>query len=282
MSKVKQYFTSRFGSEGSILECDWKALEIVAWALHTQDPVLLELLNSGQDMHKFLGGRVLGCKPEEVTKEQRQHLKPANFTLIYSGTDWNLVQKDGLEEAFAKKVYDTFWDTFKVSRKWADDLMKELDDASYSIDDSGNRESYYTGLTGRRWYFKNYPSKISSFCAENRIYTPMGFKYSEGMNHKIQGFATADLHLIALGHLWRKSLPYRDKLLLINTVHDSIIFDIRTKYLQKACIFIRNELYYVKEIMKQRFNINFNVPLELDFKVGKSWGEMKELELEVV
>lgn len=276
MSKVKQHFTSRFKDEGVIVECDWKALEVIAWVIHTRDPVLEGLLNSSIDIHKFLGGRVLNKPAEEVTTEERQLLKPGNFNLIYGGTDWNLVQQYGIPEDLAKKAYEVFWDTFKVSRKWSDDLMGELDETSYAVDDSGNRESYYTGLTGRRWYFKNYPSKISSFCAENRIYTPMGFKYSEGMNYKIQGFATADLHLISLGHLWRKSIKHRDKYLMVNTVHDSIVFDVRKKYLQKACIYIRNELYSVQKILKDRFSIDMNVPIAVDFKVGKSWGEMEE------
>lgn len=279
MSKVKEMFTSRFGDAGILIECDWTGLEIAAWALHTQDPIILELLNSGQDMHRYLGGKLLNCKPEEVTKEQRQQLKPANFTLIYGGTDWNLVQKDGLEEKFAKQVYDIFWNIFKVSRKWSDDLMQELDNNSYLIDSNGNRESFYIGLTGRKWYFKNYPNKISSFCVENRIYTPMGFKYSEGMNYKIQGFATADLHLMAMGYLWRKLLKHRDKILMINTVHDSILFDCKKIYLKKACIFIKDSLHYIKQIMKDQFNININIPLDLEFKIGENWGNLKELKV---
>lgn len=279
MSKVKNHFSSRFGKDGVIIDVDWVALEIVAWVTHTRDTVLEDFLNSGINIHKFLGGRVLNKTMDEVTEDERQLLKPGNFNLIYGGTYWNLVQQYGIPEALAKKAYDVFWDTFKISRQWSDAIMKELDDVSYAVDDCGNRESYYTGLTGRRWYFNNYPDKISSFCAENRIYTPCGFKYSEGMNYKIQGFATADLHLIAMGALWRKLLPHRDKILMVNTVHDSIVFDCKRIYLKKACLFIRDSLYSIKQKMKDRFNIEINVPLTVEFKIGSSWGELEKLEL---
>ncbi len=279
MSNIKDYFASRYGDEGVLIEVDWTALEIAAWAMHTRDPVLIGLLKSGTDLHKHVGSYVLNCLPEQVTKEQRQQIKPANFTLIYGGTDFNLVNKDKLEPGFAKQVYDTFWDIFKVSRQWSDDLMKELDRNAKPIDNEGNLESYYTGLTGRKWFFKNYPSKISNFCAENRIYTPKGFKYSEGMNYKVQGFATGDLHLIALGHLWRKSLEHRDKFLLINTVHDSILFDCHKKDLDFTCNFIQNELQYVRVILKDKFELDYDVPLKMDFKQGPSWGQMLDINL---
>jgi len=275
-SLVKNHFTSRFGTDGLIIEADWTALEIIAWVTHTRDPVLEDLLNSGIDIHKHLGGRVLNKPATEVSTEERQMLKSGNFNLIYGGTDWNLVQQYGIPEDIAKKAYDVFWDTFKASREWSDALMLELDANAYQVEDN-RLESFYTGLTGRKWFFRNYPEKISSFCAENRIYTPGGFKYSEGMNYKIQGFATADLHPMAMGILWRKLLPHRDKILMVNTIHDSILFDCRRKFVENACIFIQKELYSVVQFLKEKFDIEIRVPLGVEFKKGVSWGELEKL-----
>jgi DNA polymerase-1 len=257
---------------------DWTALEIVAWVTHTRDKVLEDLLNSGIDIHKHLGGRVLNKPASEVSSEERQLLKPGNFNLIYGGTDWNLVEQYGIPKELAKKAYDVFWDTFKASREWFDGVIKEIDANAYSTGD-GRLESFYVGLTGRKYFFKNHPDKISSFTAENRIYTPKGFKCSELANYRVQGFATADLHPIAMGILWRKLLPHRDKILMVNTVHDSILFDVKKKYLKKACIFIRDSLYSVKQRLKDRFDIEITVPLGCEFKYGKSWGELEKLEL---
>lgn len=280
---IKHHFTSRFGEDGVIVNCDWKSLEICGWAYLTQDPVLLDLLATGKDMHREVGGMVLGCKPEEVTKEQRSALKPANFTLIYGGTDWNLVQKDGLDPEFAKKVYDGFWTLFKRAREWSDEQMLILDkNAEYTTKFSkdGRRElwSWYQGPTGRKFWFKAYEDKISAFCAQNRIYTARGFKYSEGMNYLTQSLCTADIHMFALGILFREAIKHRDKFLLINTVHDSVMLDCRLTYLDECVKLVKERMESVVGLMKEKFNLDLNVKFEIECEYGPSWGEMREYE----
>ncbi len=283
MSNIKSHFTSRFGSEGCLLEADWTGLEISGWAFLTQDPKLLELLNSGRDMHRYVGSMVLGIPEEEITAQQRKQLKQPNFTLIYGGTDWNLVTKDGLEPDFAKQVYETFWSLFPTARKWSDDLMKQVDQsAKYTTEfnKEGRRVLWgsYQGITGRKFWFKANESKISSFCADNRIYSPRGFKYSEVMNYQVQSFCTADIHMIALGNLFRVAQNHRDKFLLINTVHDSVLCDVRRDKLEESAIIIKTSMEDVINILDRRFDIQYNVPLIMDVKVGPSWADMKELE----
>lgn len=278
---IKSHFTSRYPN-GVVIEADWTALEIVKWAFLNKDPVLRKLILSGEDMHRFIGGRVLGCKPEDITDEQRSKLKPANFTLIYGGTDWNLVTKDGLEPEFAKQVYDTFWNTFPVARLYADNLMFTLDANAEPVDDQGNMISHYSGITDRKFYFKNYPEKISKFCFDNRIYSKKGFKFSEGMNYKIQSFATADTHMIALGLLFREAIKHRDKFLLVNTVHDSVLIDCRPEYVRKCCLLVKNSMESVVGRLKERFNIDFDLPLKIEIKVGSSWADMKKYNFDEV
>jgi hypothetical protein len=317
---IKSHFTSRWGSEGVLAEFDWTGLEIAGWAFLTQDPKLLELLNSGRDMHRYVGSMVLGKPESEITDAERKHLKQPNFTLIYGGTDYNLVTKDGLDPDFAKQVYDTFWALFPTARAWSDGLMKEVDrNAFYTTEfnKEGRKElwGWYQGITGRKFYFKAYESKISSFCAENRIYSPRGFKYSEVMNYQCQSFCTADIHMIALGNLFREAIKHRDlpcdrckgtgrkdefllsnppkavncdycqgsgkysKFLLINTVHDSVLCDIKVDFLDQSVIMIKQSMEEVKDILKNKFNIILNVPLSVEGKMGKSWAELSKIDL---
>ncbi len=259
-------------------------LEIAGWAFLTQDPKLLELLNSGRDMHRYVGSMVLGKPEEEITDAERKKLKQPNFTLIYGGTDYNLVTKDGLEPDFAKQVYDTFWALFPVARSWSDELMKTLDrnafyTAEYSREGKKELWSFYQGVTGRKFYFRAYEQKISAFCAQNRIYTPRGFKYSEGMNYQVQSFSTADLHMLALGNLFRKAIHHRDKFLLINTVHDSVLCDIKLQYLDESVIIIQQAMEDVKTIFKDRFDLELNVPMTVECKVGSSWADLTKYEV---
>lgn len=284
MIKTKDHFTSRYGSEGVLVEFDWSGLEICGWGFLNRDPTLVGLLKRGEDMHRYVGGMVLGCKPEDISTEVRKGLKQPNFTLIYGGTDWNLVNKDGLEPDFAKQVYEAFWSLFPVARLWSDNLMKELDANARPTSKKSDKgstilESFYRGITGRKFVFYSYPDKISEFCAENRIYTPKGFKYAEGMNYKVQSFCTADIHMIALGNLFREAIKHRDKFLMINTIHDSVLLDVRKKYLKETCVLVKNALEYVIVILKERFGIDFDLPLKVECKTGKAWSEMEEYKL---
>lgn len=282
MIKVKEHFTSRYGSDGILIEADWTGLEIAGWGFITKDPTIRKLLLEKQDMHRYVGGMVLGCKSDDVTDEQRSKLKPANFTLIYGGTDWNLVEKDGLDKDFAKVVYESFWGLFPVARLWADNIMKLLDASSFytkEFSKEGKEElwSYYVGPTGRKFFFKAYPEKVSDFTAENRIYTPKGFKYAEGMNYICQSFCTADLHMIAVGLLFREAIKHRDKFVLINTIHDSVLIDCKKEYYDFTCILIKNTLQSVVIRLKTVFGLDFDLPLAVELKSGSSWAQMSKL-----
>lgn len=281
MLKLKNIFKSRFGDEGVIIECDWSSLEIVGWAFLSKDPMLYKMIREGRDMHRMVGSLVLNKPSEEISDAERKALKPANFEFIYGGTGYNQI-RNGADQEFIESAYEAFWTLFPVARQWGDNLMKLLDINAYSIKEYSPKgaqimESWYQGVTGRKFFFKNYPDKISSFCAEKRLYTPKGFKYSEGMNYQVQSFCTADIHMIALGILFREAQYHRDKFLLINTVHDSVLVDCRKKYIDFACNLIKNSLESVVDRLKEKFNIVFDLPLKVEVEIGPSWGEVQSV-----
>src|SRR5699024_6828346 len=59
-SRVKEMFTSRFGSEGRIVEVDYSALEVVALAAISGDENLMRMLTEGIDMHCYRLAAKLG------------------------------------------------------------------------------------------------------------------------------------------------------------------------------------------------------------------------------
>lgn len=68
-SKVKEMFSSRFGSEGRIVEVDYSALEVVALASISGDKNLLENLLAGTDMHCYRLAGALGEDYESVVEK---------------------------------------------------------------------------------------------------------------------------------------------------------------------------------------------------------------------
>lgn len=71
-------------SEGHVfLDIDYSALELATLAQHLfrefEDKTMLEAINAGKDLHKVTASKINRIQEEEVTKEQRQFAKIANF-----------------------------------------------------------------------------------------------------------------------------------------------------------------------------------------------------------
>jgi DNA polymerase I-like protein with 3'-5' exonuclease and polymerase domains len=102
----------------------------------------------------------------------------------------------------------------------------------------------------------------------------------------MQGFATGDLMPEVLGQLHReihsKNL-LKHRLLPINTVHDSIIFDADVRgsevMLCQMGIFIRDIMEDVPTYMYERFGVTIDLPLTVDLEYGETWADMKHLEI---
>jgi DNA polymerase I-like protein with 3'-5' exonuclease and polymerase domains len=69
------------------------------------------------------------------------------------------------------------------------------------------------------------------------------------------------------------------KSLLINTVHDSIVVDVYPGEEDVMSDILEKSTTGVKNTMKSMYNIDFNVPLDIEIKVGSDWLDMTEIKL---
>ena len=72
-------------------------------------------------------------------------------------------------------------------------------------------------------------------------------------------------------------LEKKVKSLLINTVHDSIVADIYPGEEDIMAKILAESTRGVKNTMKSMYNIDFNVPLDIEVKVGLDWLDMNEI-----
>lgn len=280
LPQVKEHFTSRYGKEGVCVKFDWSQLELVGWAFLTKDPALRKLILNGEDVHRFVGSMVLQCAPEEIDDATRKSLKARNFLLVYGGSSWELTRAHGMSQEDAERLYDTFWKLFPTARLWQDNICRMVECSKYLIDEFTplgvqKHEGFYQSTTGRKYHFKTYDN--SEYQRKKGNLTK--FKRPEMVNYPVQGFCTADIHLIALGNLFRKSLDRRDQYLLINTVHDDVWLDVRKQHLEQTCAHVKNVLESVIEILKLKFNIDFDLPLKVECEVGESFAQLKKYEV---
>ena len=88
------------------------------------------------------------------------------------------------------------------------------------------------------------------------------------------------LRLVILSIPWQilKTYAFEEhntKSLLINTVHDSIVADVFPGEERIVASCLNNGCLGVIQRMKDMYNIDFNVPLDVELKVGSNWLDTK-------
>ena len=119
--------------------------------------------------------------------------------------------------------------------------------------------------------FKEYKSTYRT----DRDYT---FSPTELKNYPCQGLATGDIVPLLLGILFRKFVN-RDGIKLVNTVHDSILFDMRDDVKAQAIIDIAEVLNNSHKYFEATFGHPLELKLSVTCQMGKNWYEQEEVKL---
>lgn len=274
---TKQHYTSRYGNEGCIIDFDYKGIEVYVFAFLTQDITLIEDLQKGIDVYKVNAAEAFNVLYKNVSKDQRQLSKRVILATVYGAGAFKVAAILGISVEMAQAMIDAFYARYPMTKMWQDNLVEQVKgDAQYiekytTIQQLQVQRSVYKSITGKEYYFETTDKPVYK---NGKIvgYKGTGFNPPDIKNHPIQGL-TADIVLMKIGQLWRKSIHHREKFLLINTVHDSIVIDCKNEHKEFACNFIQNELEYIKQPMKDIFNIDWNLDLKVDVKIGESWWE---------
>ena len=281
MSEIRKCFTSRFPN-GNLFEIDFNQLEVAALAFLSQDANLISDIRNDLDMHLVSLSWVIG-QPYETLKmlydegnprviAQRKAAKRPRFELQYGAGPHTIAKNNNWPLDKAKAYIEKYYERYPNVKSWQNHVASIVEHNAKTVTGwtgggSPERISHYMcPHTHRRYVFKTYPNKrgVHSF-------SPTQMK-----NYPVQGFATADLVPTVLGELvnviYEEGLE--DDIVLINTIHDSVLLDVATGTDMLPVYRVFNR---VVDIMKNRFNITINVPIRWSVETGKNWGEIKPL-----
>jgi len=268
---IKQIFTSRF-KNGRIVEVDFNQLEVVALAHVTKDLQLIHDISSGKDIHSELYKDMFGRYP---TKEERKPFKARTFQLIYGAGAKAISKQAGCSIDEAKKFVDVFYTRYAGVADWHKNFAEEVERKSvYELDDDGFREKVKTFIlfteTGRKFCFKEYYSD-STWSSRTYNFSPTELK-----NYPIQGLATGDIVPMMLGIIFRQ-LKNRDDVKMVNTIHDSLMFDVEldsvTPFIEEITGILKNTHSYFEDIFKTPLALKLNAGAS----VGINWFDMEEI-----
>jgi DNA polymerase I-like protein with 3'-5' exonuclease and polymerase domains len=275
-NEIKKIFTSRY-TDGWLVEVDFNQLEVVVLAYLSGDPELKTQLNLGVDIHSHLFERRYKRLP---TKEERKLFKAQSFQLIY-GAGVKAIAKAGKTSTDeAKGFIDTFYATYPGVRKWHGHMQemadrfstRELVEGTTSIFHPYREYGHKTISTGRKLCFREYRN---DYKFSTRDYD---FSLPELKNYPVQSLATGDIVPMMLGVIynWLVDKPF---IKMVNTVHDSILFDMPEAYLDEFVYSIKEILDNTDKIFEEIFGYSFDVKLRAGVSVGKNWFSMEEIKL---
>jgi DNA polymerase-1 len=226
---------------------DYSQIELRLVAAIAGAKKMIEAFKQGEDIHRRTAATVWGREPEAVTAEERRAAKAVNFGVIYGMGPHGLAEGTGLSLSEAKEFIRKYFEAYPEIRDYIE-LTKEL----------ARRQGYVETVFGRRRYLPEIDSSVPAVrAAAERM----------AINHPIQGTA-ADLLKMAMIRLHDQLKKKQPAAKLILTVHDEVLIECPEKEAQE-----------VAKIMKQEMEgaHRFSVPIVVDLKTGKNWGEMKDL-----
>jgi len=227
----------------TLLTADYSQIEMRILAHLSQDSGLIEAFRSGEDLHRFVGARIYGVKPEEVTSAMRAKVKAMSYGLVYGLSEYGLAKQLRISNADAKQLMNDYFARFGGVRGY---LSKVVDDAKIN--------QHTTTIYGRRRPFDDLNSKIFTIRENAR---------RAALNAPIQGTA-ADIMKLAMIRVDELLVKAKVKSRILLQVHDELVLEVA-----------KGELEQVKAIVTEGMTevAKLDVPLEVNIGIGKSWDE---------
>lgn len=240
--KIRDSFVVGKGFD-QIITADYSQIEMRILAHLSGDAGLIEAFKSGEDLHKFVGSRIYGVKPEEVTSAMRSKVKAMSYGLVYGLSEYGLAKQLRIPNADAKQLMSDYFERFGGVKRY---LAQVVDEAKL--------DGFTKTIYGRRRPFDDLNSKIFAIKENAR---------RAALNAPIQGTA-ADIMKLAMINVDRALVKAGVQSRILLQVHDELVLEV-----------VKSELDQVKAIVIQEMTnaSKLDVPLEVNVGVGKSWGE---------
>lgn len=229
-----------------LLAADYSQIELRVLAHISEDPVLIDAFQNGEDIHTRTAVEVFGVSPQEIDSATRRRAKAVNFGIVYGLSDYGLARDIKVGRQEAKQYIENYLARYAGVKAYMSRVVKEA-----------RATGYVTTLLNRRRY-------LPDLLNHNRIIR----KASErtAINTPIQGSA-ADIIKLAMISVDKAIAEQGLTAKMLLQVHDELIFELP-----------REEIEPLKQLVKNCMEsaVTLKVPLDIVLKTGPNWYEVKE------
>ena len=239
--EIRKCFSAQEGYK--FLSGDYSQMELRITASLSRDKKMIELFKKGEDIHTLTASQIFNVSKEKVTERMREMAKTLNFGILYGMGPKSFSERTGVSLEEAKEFIKKYFQNFKEIAKFAEGLIKKA-----------RKKKYAETFFGR----KRFLPEINSIDPKIRAQAERIAR-----NMPIQGTA-ADICKMAMIEIGKNLLNRECKLVL--QIHDELLFEIKEEKVKELA-------GKVKKIMENV--VKFKVPLIVEIKIGKNWGELK-------
>ena len=238
--EIRGVFVPGEGYE-ALMSCDYSQVELRIMADLSDDEALIEAFRSGADFHKYVASMVYKLPVDQITGDQRSHVKAMSYGLAYGLSTYGLAQQLKIAPREAEALKNRYFDTFGKVHDYLESLVANA------------REKGYTEtIFGRRRYF---PALHST----NRVAREAAER--SALNAPIQGSA-ADIMKIAMIRAEQTLAEAHVKSRIILQIHDELVVEIAPGEGDQVTELVRNAMEHA---------VDLAVPLDVSCGIGSDW-----------
>lgn len=197
-----------------LISLDYSQMELRIAAILSGDKNLVEIFQTGTDVHTGVAARVFKVPESEVTSNMRRQAKVINFGILYgmgvTALRQNLAQ-GGQETSRedAQNFYNEYFNTFSGIAAYLEEVKR-----------SAAALGYTKTLFGRRRYFEGIKSKLPFIrAAAERM----------AINAPVQG-TLADIAKLAMLRVQKEICDDpKNGIIMLMQIHDELVFEVEEK-----------------------------------------------------
>ncbi|WP_243063023.1 DNA polymerase I [Humibacter sp. RRB41] len=238
--QIRSAFVSGDGFE-TLLTADYSQIEMRIMAHLSEDAGLIEAFNAGEDLHRFVGARIFGVEPQDVTPVMRTKVKAMSYGLAYGLSAFGLSKQLRIETAEARQLMTDYFARFGAVRDYLRDVVEKA-----------RVDGYTETLFGRR---RPFPELSST----NRVLRDNAERAA--LNAPIQGSA-ADIMKIAMIGIDSDMREHGLTSRMLLQVHDELIFEVSEGEWDTLATIVSGRMSTAADL---------RVPLTVQVGRGKNW-----------
>jgi len=227
-----------------LLSADYSQIDLRVLAHLSQDSALITAFAQDEDIHAMTASKIFGIPASEVTPEMRRNAKTVNFGVVYGMSDYGLEQATNLSREEASQFIALYFETYPKVKEYLEATKEQA-----------RKLGYVQTVMGRRRF-------LPEINSSNRMVREAAERMA--INAPVQG-SSADIIKIAMINLHREMEKRNLKSKMLLQIHDELLFEVPEEEVEEM-------KSLVAELMSRALELC--VPVKIDIKLGRNWGEM--------